>query len=258
MKTRKLLAQTALSISFLIFSSIAIIAAKSKITEYMLQIQSYGTQVYALKDIASTPEGIAQLQQLLEAINPIVQKATILTYAIVPATLFLLWAIFIGIVFYVAEKNNTKPVKYLLIFAAISVIPFSAATYLLLKLVPSLTNFLMLGTEIAWLAASVLLLLAIGYFTFIAYSLIGKARPKNIPLETWRASIKKAYIKLPLFLLESISIIAVISLAIASYLKMSLTGISWGLAGYAVALLASVAITIIIKNNLTRITCRSL
>ena len=124
-KTINLFLQATLILAFMLTAAILLIFAKAKIDIYMTQIQAQTSQISALSDIATTPEGLEQIKQMISAVGPIAKKMTYLTYAVVPSILFLLWSLLIGTSFYVSSARTKKIMSFLLSFAAISILPLT-------------------------------------------------------------------------------------------------------------------------------------
>ncbi|MFH0752925.1 MAG: hypothetical protein V1914_05020 [archaeon] len=249
MKTlKKFLTQVALSLLFLAGATLSIVLTKAIVTAYMKQVQSYSATASQLGAVASTPEGLIQLQSLLETINPLIQKTMILTYFILPLVLFLLFVGLIGTSFYLAkEKTKMKFSRYILIFAAVSVIPFSATMYLLLKILQLTGTVFLIGDQLGMFSLYILPLLVIGYATMIAYAQIG-----NYSLEKTLAVLKKSYILFPIFLLLTIVLVALFSTVLSTYLKIN-SGLELSVAYNFLALLIVLSATILFKNSLIKL-----
>ncbi len=250
---KKFLAQTLLILLFLAGATASILFAKAMVTAYMLQIQSYSTAVSQLSATASTPEGIVQLQGILEAIKPILQKIKLLTYAALPATLFLFWTMLVGTSFYITARKTRIPFwKYALNFAAISAIPFAASIYLLLRILQTSSTALITGEGIWTIIIYATLMTAIWYITVISYALIGMHSLLKIPLKTLLLSAKKIYALLPVFLLLTITAIAAALLTFSTYLKISHSAgipIAYNLA----ELLIAISLAALLKNLMIKL-----
>lgn len=222
----------------------------------MLQIQSHSAAVSQLSATASTPEGIAQLQGILETVKPIIQKTMILTYAALPATLFLLWTLLIGTSFYItARKTRITFWRYALNFAAMSAIPFAASIYLLFKILQTSSTALMTGEGVWIIILYASLMAAMGYVTIVSYSLIGACPFLKIPLKTIILSAKRIYVLLPMFLALAAAIIATVLITFSTYLKISHNA-GLPIAYNLIALLTAISLTVLLKKLMVRLSLK--
>lgn len=248
-RLKKFLAQFALSLLFLAGSAIFLVLSKIKITGYMFQIQAYTAQVYALRDIATTSGGLEQLQNILEAINPIVWKATIYTYFIVPAVLLILWIALIGASFYLSfDKPKATYKRYILRFSALSIAPMLAAEYIALKILQSISDLFLAGIGLWKMILYLAILLLIAYFTFVAYTLAASVKLTEIVQKTTALSVKKIHVLLPLFLLFAVIILALLASTMSTYLNLFSNRLGISTAYNFAALFIALSAALIIKN----------
>lgn len=255
---KKFLAQFALSLLFLASSAVFLIFSKLKITSYMAQIQAYAAQVYSLNNIATTTEGLAQLQGILEAIKPIVQKATIYTYVIAPAVLLILWVALIGTSFYLSlEKSKATYKKYILNFTILSIIPVMAAEYFALKMLQSVSDLFVAGTGLWMIVLYLIAIVLIAYVTFVAYTLAASVKLKEMVRKTMIMCVKRIHVLLPLFLLLSVAILALLATVISTYLDLFSSRIGLQIAYNFAVLFIILSVAIIIKNYIIKIITKS-
>lgn len=255
MKTlKKIFLQIIFSLIFLMSSLAFIMFAKAKLTAYIGQLQGYTNQIYALRNTITATEGTEQLQALLETISPTIQKAAYFTYIIAPLTLFMLWLFFIGTTFYLARKPAGKYCTYILSFAIVSVAPFVIASYLLIKILQLGGLFLLSGTGLGELWIYVALLLAISYFTLVAYALIGKQPLLQLPLKTLKLALKRIYLFLPLFMALILIILVILSITFSAYLSILSPDIS--ILYNTIALVITLSLALLLRNFLLKMISR--
>lgn len=251
---KKISLQVMLLAAFLAGSAAFIAYAKTKTTSYLSQLQAYASQLASLQDQVSTPEGIAKLQTLMETLSPIVQKANYLTYYITPAVLFILWVTLIGTSFYLSRKTAKKYLNYLLGFAAISAVPFIVCIYLLYSIIQSggMSFLGQYGWGMALMYGTILLL--VSYLTFVAYALSMHDSLRKALQQTFKVSLKKSYILLPMiFLLVALSLTLVL-LTISTYFSIFFSNSP--LVYNMIPLLLALTLTIMLKNYLIRKTIK--
>ena len=251
---KKFLVQAMLILAFLIAAAALLTLAKAKINIYMAQVQVYASQIYAMKDIATTPEGLEQIGQAIGAVNPIVRKMSYLTYGAVPAALFLLWSSLAGASFYLSARKPKRLPSYLLSFAAISLIPFAVYCLTAVKILRGAGSMLMTGGGLYSIIGFALLLLFAGYITFISYTLIGKDKLARIPVHAIRLALRKMYPLLPVFTLLFAAAVALVAAATSSYMHIMSAKFGMSTAYNMLALAIALTITVSLKEALTKIT----
>lgn len=249
MKSKRLILQITLVLIFLAISSLFIALAKSTVTSYLEQMQAYTAQIYQLKDTATTPEGMEQLQSLLESISPIVRKASYITFIAVPLTLFALWTALIGTSVYLSRKAHKKYREFMIGFAAVSAIPAAASAYLIMKALQAGGISFLSGAGLGSIGVYAALLFAISYLTFIAYALVIKQPLKKIP-QGLIIAVKKIHILLPLFSGLAVLALATVSITFMTFLSALSPG--WSLLYNSLALLASTSAVVLLENHIIK------
>jgi len=244
---KRFILQLFAAVLFLITSSAFILYAKSKVTGYLAEAQSYTSQLQALQSQVTTPEGMDKLQTVLAAINPIIKKAALMTYLVVPLVLFLLGVIFLGASFYFSQKNPKQFKVFMLNFAIISLIPFAIVSYLLVRFIQSGNIFL---TDMGIFTAYLISILAIIYVTFIAYALVHTHPLLKIPKHAVHLSVRKLYLLFPIFLALMIVITALLSVVFSTYLSVSSKSLGLSTGYHLIALIVVLAAVLILKNSL--------
>lgn len=235
---QKIIILLPLDIIFFTLVFFLLVYAREKLKAYILAIQSFTPQIIAVQQaLQESVSRISELESLLTAISPLVQRALIFQYVIIPLALFLLWCIFQSIIW--KEITEKIPLQkehrnYFLRFVLLS-IPIFLITLLFLYRIWQLLTMAFLptytGIKVS-LATNIQLLLLflltiiLFYFTLLSYSLLQELSLKKCIKKAFALGIKRMHILGSLYLLflflALILIIALFSLYV-SYLSYVLT-----------------------------------
>ena len=230
-----------LDIIFFTLVFFLLVYAREKLKSYILAIQAYTPQIMAVQQaLAESTSKISELESVLNVISPLVQKALIFQYVIIPLALFLLWCIFQSLIWKeITEKIplQRKYTNYFLKFILLS-IPIFLITLLFLYRIWQLLTMVFLptytGIKVS-LATNIQLLLLfiitiiIFYFTLLSYSLLQELPLKKCIKKAFHLGIKRIHILGSLYILflflALILMVFLFSLYV-SYLSSALTIIS--------------------------------
>ena len=102
-----------IDLAYFLLLTLILILTRIKISEFLVNIQGYGTQLNAV----NINENLQETQNLLSQINSVATKASIFLFIIVPLIIFILYIIFQGL-------TLKKDKKYFKKFILINLVPY--------------------------------------------------------------------------------------------------------------------------------------
>lgn len=235
---QKLIILLPIDIVFFTLIFFLLVYAREKLRDYIIAIQAYTPQILAIQSaLAESITRISELESLLTTISPLVQRALIFQYVIVPLVLFLLWCIFQSFIWKeISEKMplQKKYKDYFLRFSLLTIPIFLLTLFFLYKVwqlitmifLPTYTGIkVTLATNIQ-LILLFLLAIILFYFTLLCYGLLEEKTLKQCVKKAFNLGTKKLHILGSLYLvflfLAFILLIFFFSLYV-SYLSYVLT-----------------------------------
>ena len=208
-----------------------LVYARNRIFSYLVVLQQFAPKLTGIgSDLASdNPLSIAQVDALINVLDPIVREAKFFIFFVIPIMVFLLWVFFQGLGWNLMRHDSFKRVLDIRLYPSFAVasIPFFAVIVFLLN------DFLNISESfdptryvITWI-----LLFVIFYFTVISYQVVNQPRFFR---RLVYISIRKAWIFFPVFLLMLVffliacvflfnAYISVLSLAVPSFLMIAMS-----------------------------------
>jgi hypothetical protein len=205
-----------------------LVYARNRIFSYLVVLQQFAPKLTGIgSDLASdSPLGIAQVDALINVLDPIISEAKFFIFFVIPLMVFLLWFFFQGLGWNLMRHDSFRRVLDIRLYPsfAIASIPFFAVIVFLLN------DFLNISESfdstrhlITWI-----ILFVVFYFTIVSYQVVNQPRffKRLIYL-----SVRKAWIFFPVFLLMLVffllafvflfnAYISVLSLAVPSFLTI--------------------------------------
>ncbi len=173
--------------------------ARNRIFSYLLVIQQFAP---SLADISSgismdDPSSVAQLDALLQVLNPIISEAKFFIFIVIPVMLFLLWVLLQGFGWNVLRNDSLKRALDIRLYPSFALVslPFFAVLVILLN---NLLNFSDVSFNLNKSVTLIVLLFVVFYFTMVSCLVFGRPRFFS---NLVRLSIKRAYVFFPVFLL---------------------------------------------------------
>jgi hypothetical protein len=203
-----------------------LIFIKNKLKNYLLVLGDYSTELSKIegleqKDIVAS----MKLDVLLKTMDNVTSNALFFVYIIIPIVLFLLFWIFHYIIFNIIKENKLN-FKDFIKFGLISIPFFVAYIFIFLGFLNIIESFFE-GEYLSLLFKFLfylILLLIVGYYNFVVYSL-NKYKIKDLIKKSFKISLKKFYVLMPLFLLLSIILLIISIPFFYLFIKQSILGL---------------------------------
>lgn len=180
-------------IVFFSLISLIIILIKLKLKEYILQIQLLSPLVNELSQQETI--NLASLQSTMDLIKPLLSKYLLLQYFIAPLIIFILFILTQGFIWQTLS-NQKFNLKYYFKFTILSIPLLLISSYLFYQIITILSLFLSSDISSFQLQSKIFLILIIlelliGYFTFLAYSLLEKQSLTELIKQIFNLKFKK-------------------------------------------------------------------
>ena len=179
-------------LSFFIF----FIFVRLKLYSYQLRLEEFGSQLGTFTADNLDP---FVLQQVLDQVNAIANRALLFIYIAVPLGIFLIWVIFQGSSWQLLSGKKRFDFKYLIRFAVATLPFFIALGFIIIRLFNLLSELLVDYSILFRIDVWIYIIIAvlIFYLTLIIYSDLNF---KNI-LKNIKTAFKKIYVMFPIALI---------------------------------------------------------